>query len=248
MKRMKKELYSDGGGNAMTNTRISPPDCSADGNFLRLDQCTPARYALPVDRVPPEHLKSRERWTLRAIRFSDQLPPLDAVYDDIFRRKPDDRMKRDPRRRNMLYHAFYQYFVLQFFGEDFNSTVRIHVVGYALAAHTHVTRCTDTPLATFIVLILCSLRTIDKSRITRLQVTGSQLYGTDDISRAELRSFAGGKLRTERRLNDQHYPPRLSLAKKLITAISRWKTGGPTRWVSVVAVILSSRRACGDLL
>ncbi|XP_025416173.1 uncharacterized protein LOC112687593 [Sipha flava] len=164
MRRMKKGMFSDGGGNAMTNTRILPPGCPLHS---------------PTD---------------------DTLPPLDTVYDNIIRRKPDDLTKRDPRRRNMLWHTFYQYFVLQFLDEDFNSTV-----------------------------------------------TGSQLYGTDGTARGELRSFVGGKLRTERRLNDEHYPPRLTLIEKFISAFSRIRAGGPTHWVNIFAVLLPSRRGCGVL-
>ncbi|XP_025422715.1 prostaglandin G/H synthase 2-like [Sipha flava] len=129
------------------------------------------------------------------------LPLLDTLYEQVFRRKPDDALKRDPKRRNILFHTFSQYFVLQFFGEHFNSTV-----------------------------------------------TGSQLYGSDETTRRELRSFVGGKLRTECHPNNEHYPPQFSLVEVLSMVFSRmWSTwsNGPTRWFDRVAADARRRDSNG---
>lgn len=59
-----------------------------------------------------------------SIRFPERLPPLNSLYKDIVQRESGTALKPDPEGRNLLFQAFYQYFMLQFFNNDFNMTVR----------------------------------------------------------------------------------------------------------------------------
>lgn len=52
-----------------------------------------------------------------------RLPPLNMLYDQVFKREGDGRLIQDPKRRNVLFHTFYQFFMLQFFDKDFSATV-----------------------------------------------------------------------------------------------------------------------------
>ncbi|XP_025419562.1 prostaglandin G/H synthase 2-like [Sipha flava] len=54
---------------------------------------------------------------------NDNLPPLNTLYDQVFKREKDGGLTQDPKRRNLLYRTFYRYFVMQFFGKDYDSTV-----------------------------------------------------------------------------------------------------------------------------
>lgn len=67
-----------------------------------------------------------------------------------------------------------------------------------------------------------------------LQITASQLYGADETTRRELRSFANGKLKTEY-LNGEHYPPYLSSAKlvKMVYPPAGRSTSVDVQWVTV---------------
>lgn len=62
------------------------------------------------------------------------------------------------------------------------------------------------------------------------QVTGSQLYGADEITQKQLRSLSKGKLKTEY-LNNEHYPPQFSFSKKINMAFLKMDSEGKTHWV-----------------
>lgn len=114
-----------------------------------------------------------------------------TVYDKIVRTKTG-RMETDPKRRNLLFHAFRQYFFLQFFDAQFNSTVRCPN-GTTSARPTRVYGVCDARCP---------------------QVTASQLYGADETTAKELRTFSNGKLKTEY-IHGEHYPPYRSSASRV---------------------------------
>jgi len=120
-------------------------------------------------------------------------PPLAVVNGKIVLRGPGQ-FKPDPKRRNILSDAFYRYFVLQYFDAGFNLTVIIMAYGRTYASPSN------------------------KYSNIRAQVTASQLYGADEVTENQLRSFADGKLKTDRS-NDEHYPPHSSLFSRIKTTL-----------------------------
>ncbi|XP_022176344.1 prostaglandin G/H synthase 2-like [Myzus persicae] len=59
---------------------------------------------------------------LKCCKNDESLPQLKTLYNDIFKRKPGQFVP-DRKNRNLLFNAFYQYFVLQFFDVNSNLTV-----------------------------------------------------------------------------------------------------------------------------
>jgi len=153
------------------------------------------------------------------IIFLEYLPPLTDLNSKIVQRKPGQ-FKPDPKRRNMLFDAFYQYFILQFFDADFNLTVsRVLLNKYTAESN--------------VKYFLFN---------TRTQVTASQLYGADEVTTKELRSFSNGKLKTER-LNHEDYPPSLSYTKRIKTIFFPTNSASKSVWVrtNIVLALCVSR-------
>lgn len=100
----------NGIGSLANNTRILPPSyplhCPANSKYTFLNM-------ILSDLVLKYIFKHM---------YIDKLPSLDLVYNEIYQRKPDGFIP-DPKHRNLLFYAFYQYFVLQFFNSDFSSMV-----------------------------------------------------------------------------------------------------------------------------
>lgn len=71
-----------------------------------------------------------------------------------------------------------------------------------------------------------------------LQVSASQLYGADEATRRELRSFENGKLKTEF-LNNEHYAPYLTSTKRASTFYTLKRRVLDTLRVSVIVVLFS---------
>jgi len=117
--------------------------------------------------------------------------------------------KPDPKRQNILADTFYRYFVLQFFNADFNLTV---------CERARNIRCA---------------RNVRIKRNGVMQVTASQVYGNDETTKRELRLFSHGKLKTEI-LNDEHYPPSLSFAKRAAIRFSSMQSGSKSSWVRTI--------------
>ncbi|XP_025418087.1 prostaglandin G/H synthase 2-like, partial [Sipha flava] len=88
----------------------SVSDDSENDNIGSLDSNTMASTRV----LPPSHPLH--------CPANNKLPSLDMVYNEIFQRKPDGFIP-DPKHRNLLFYAFYQYFMLQFFNTDFSSMV-----------------------------------------------------------------------------------------------------------------------------
>lgn len=63
----------------------------------------------------------------KCIHFLEKLPSLTTLYDEIFKREPDQ-FTPDTRHRNILFQTFYQYFILQFLNNDFELTVCVYCI------------------------------------------------------------------------------------------------------------------------
>lgn len=100
----------------ITTTRILPP--------ARPIPCSNSKYYLTVITIT-------SGWNIflirQFVRFLEDLPPLRLLYSQIFERTPEQQFKPDPKRRNLLFHTFYQYFVMQFLNSDFNMTVKLYI-------------------------------------------------------------------------------------------------------------------------